>query len=367
MQPIYIQQTGILSAAGDSISQNQKTLVAGKSCINTVAKSYLAEGFASSYLEKSITAFAQSTHDKVDQLKNEKHLRFYDPAVLAAVHVARQCQQGAAKSLEDCFVVCGSSRGATQSWEQNLENFYQKKRLRPFVSPQTTPGSFAAAVSQDLGCFGGQLFVSSTCTTGLQVLGTACGMLSTGTQKQALAIASERSITPFTLEQLSAIGIYSKAKLDEKVPYPYQPFATGRDGMVLGEGAAAVLLSGEKTSESMACIVGYGAASEKATATGLSADGQSLALSIQHALTAASLDAKDVDLIVGHGSGTQLGDASELAAYQHIFEDKLPRLSAHKWCWGHVLGASALMSTVMGVEHFASARVLWSALFRFAL
>ncbi len=344
MQPIFIQKSAIVSALGRGVDMNWRRLAAGESFILPLSKTRHAPHFPENLQSRFIAAFSSEEVNVIESLRNVRSLRIYDQAALAAVSVAQNCVEDLSGTLEDCHVICGSSRGATQSWECAISDFASGS-IRPQVSPATTPGSFASAVTTAIGSGGGQSFVSSTCTTGLQVVGLAMALLKSHQAKEVLAVASEFSTTPFTLSQLDALGVYSHSQSNL-----YRPFHEDRSGMVLGEGAAGIFLAMNPHSADDIQLVGYGAASEPASATGIGKNGDAVARAIHKALLSAGISATDIDVVVGHGSGTHLGDESELAGYESVFGAHMPPLTAHKWSWGHVLGASGLMSLVMAAE-----------------
>lgn len=344
MQPLYIRQSAIVSALGCGVEKNWQHLSAGESFVLPLSKTRHAPHFAKSFQTHPIAAVTAEDAAKIESIRNTRSLKIYDQAALAGVMVAQSCVENYDGSLDDCHVICGSSRGATQSWESSLSD-YAAGTLRPHVSPATTPGSFASAVTTAIGSGGGQSFVSSTCTTGLQVVGLAMALLKSKQASEVLAVASEFSTSPFTLSQLDALGVYSKPDSRH-----YQPFHENRSGMVLGEGAAGIFLSPTSTSDEDTKLVGYGSASEPASATGIGKEGDAVTRAIQRAMQSAGVSASDIDVVVGHGSGTRLGDMSERAGYDRVFGESMPLLTAHKWSWGHVLGASGLMSLVMAAE-----------------
>ena len=125
--------------------------------------------------------------------------------------------------------------------------------------------------------------------------------------------------------------------------------------MVLSEGAALILLESKRSQHSCAEIIGWGAATEGGTLTGVSEQGGALSRAIANAVKIAGIDKGDVDFIVGHGAGTMKGDAAEREAYFQVFDPiPLPAIVWHKWCGGHMLGASAALSVMLACEHLQS-------------
>ena len=134
-----------------------------------------------------------------------------------------------------------------------------------------------------------------------------------------------------------------------------RPFDASRDGSLLGEGAAALILETEASArERDAKIVGEylggGDASEGLGLLALSADGEGAARAIRAALDDAGIAAKDVGMIVAHGNGTPQSDASEAAALRTVFGASMPPVTAFKWVTGHPLAASGILDVTLGLE-----------------
>lgn len=283
--------------------------------------------------------------EALEHSAEEKALRHQDPLTRLAVLLVRAMAEKS-RLPSEFGVVLGSSRGPTHRLESSIIDHHQKKKLPPLTSPTSTASSLPAAVARELGLEGPSLFVSAACSTGLHAVIQAAASVRMGLATGMIAGGAEYSNTDYTLEILQAAKVYA----DHDGEYPCRPGAEGRSGMVLSEGAAAVVIDSDPWFPPLGELVGWGAATEKSTLTGISADGAVLVKAIQKALDIAGLQAHDIDLIVGHGAGTKKGDAAELAAYEQIFSDRVP-IAFHKWMFGHMLGASACASLILGMHH----------------
>jgi 3-oxoacyl-[acyl-carrier-protein] synthase II len=304
-----------------------------------------ADGFVQGRLPAQV-------RDALEQSAAEKMLKHQDPLTRLAVLLVRSLAEKSRVAAE-FGVIFGSSRGPTHLLESSIVDHHQGKRLSPVTSPTSTASSLPAAVARELGLEGPSLFVSAACSTGLHAVIQAAGSIHMGLAQGMIAGGAEYSNTPYTLEMLQAAKVYADAANDE---YPCRPGAEDRSGMVLSEGAAALIIDSDPWSQPLGELVGWGAATEKSTLTGISADGAVLARAIQNALDVAGLKSDDIDLIVGHGAGTIKGDAAELAAYRQLFSHDVP-LVFHKWMFGHMLGASACASLVLGMYHLVQGLV----------
>ncbi len=338
MTRIYITGRGVLTPAGLNLEEVWNQLVAGQSALRH------ADGFFVGNLPHAV-------EPRLAALRTEKEFRAYDKAMLLGILAAEDALYESGNTGDDYGVFMASSRGANETLEAAHANFAAKTRLRPTTSPATTMGSFAAAVAKRLNFEGPSLTVSSACSSSLHAIGLASLYLKAGMMNGAIAGGSEAALTPFTLAMLSAANVYALPNRVEK--FPCRPFHEERSGLVLSDGAAAVVLETEPTSLPLAEISGYGAATEQATLTGISLEGKALQKAIKQALSQARLGPADVGFVVLHGSGTKKGDAAELNALNEVFQQKLPPLVAHKWLTGHMLGAAGAFSVAMAIQHFA--------------
>src|SRR5690606_15947707 len=125
-------------------------------------------------------------------------------------------------------------------------------------------------------------------------------------------------------EMLKRVQVYHEGR------YPaYRPFHPDREGMVLGDGASALLLT-NKSEHAVGEILGLGSVSESIGLTGVSSDGRALALAIKNALSDAKLRPADITAIVAHGAGTKKGDQAELNAIDSVFEKNSPPITCDK-------------------------------------
>jgi 3-oxoacyl-(acyl-carrier-protein) synthase len=329
--PLYIRQSHILNAAGESVDEIWAVLDRKHSQIDRYADVGLVARLRSIALQQ-ITA-----------MKAEPHLKEYDPATLLGVLVARRLFPFISRS-ETCATIIGSSRGNTQSLEGEMERFTTGQPLSVSGSPATTMGSFAAAVARDAALGGMQMSVSSACSTSMQAMIVGAAMIRAGLADEALVGGAECATTPFTVALLKRLRIYHRS--DENT---YLPFSGERFGMVVGEGAAMHLVT-TRAAQANAEILGVGSASERATMTGLSPQGHALVVACRRALGDAQMDPQAVGGIYAHGAGTRIGDAAELNAYRSVFGAALPPLLFDKWCFGHTLGAASATSVALAIE-----------------
>lgn len=319
--------------------------------------------------------FQLSGQDPVGSLKNEgseilqqlilekRAYKGLDRSVLLAMYASRQAViQAGWKNEKSIGVNIGSSRGATTLFEEYLSEFELTGKVPPNTSPLTTLGNISSWVAQDLNTSGPDISHSVTCSTGLQAIANGFAWLKAGMAGKFLAGASEAPLTPFTLAQMKAIGIYSDKSM---MPYPCRPLnALKKNTFVLGEGAAVFAL--EKINEDqlkddrsgLVIIDSIGFGFENISSkTGISKEGNNFRLAIQNAIENAGHLA--VDMIVMHAPGTVAGDSAELCAIRSVFGDaELPILTSSKWLTGHTLGASGCLAMEYAINILETQRYL---------
>jgi len=287
----------------------------------------------------------------LEQLSLEKRAyKGLDRSVLLAMYASRQAVVQAGWGNEkDISINIGSSRGATTLFEEYISEFQRTGKVPPNTSPLTTLGNISSWVAQDLNTSGPGISHSVTCSTGLQAIANGFAWLKSGMANKFLAGAAEAPLTPFTIAQMKAIGIYSDESM---MPYPCRPLnALKKNTFVLGEGAAVFALekvsekqlNADKTSPVIISSIGFGF-ENISSKTGISKEGNNFQLAILDAIENAGQQLP-VDMIIMHAPGTVAGDSAELNAIRNVFANTgLPIISSSKWMTGHTLGASGCLA-----------------------
>ncbi len=290
---------------------------------------------------------SKSIERKIKALQEENPKYFYlDRTVLLAILVSRNLINNENINVSDLGINLGSSRGATQLFENYHSDFLTTGKVKTRTSPTTTLGNIATWVAQDLQADGPVISHSITCATALFSILNGIAWLRSGMAKSFLAGGSEAPLTNFTLAQMKALKLYSK--IEDNLPCESMKLDKKNNSMVLGEAASVCLLEVGITNATKAIIKGIGYATESIShSISITPDALCFQKSMQMALQDASLDT--VDVIVMHAPGTIKGDLAENNAVQKIFKNRLPFLTTNKWKIGHTFGASGGMSLEMAV------------------
>lgn len=332
MCALYINDQALVTPVGGDVSQTWQSLREGRTRFG------IYHGYCAAKIFPDV-------EEKLLSLSKEKRLRDSDRAVRLGLIAAQALRVDRGSGVG---VVFGSSRGATHKLELEHSRFLKQGRVSVKASPQTTGATFATTISRELELDGPSFFVSAACATSLQAIAVGASLVAQGQLEAVVAGGSEASVTPFTLNQLDSVGVYSKTQ--EKA-YPYCPFSRSSAGIIVGEGAGAVLISRKRRCSNDVALLGFGGASEKASLTGITKDGEALQLAMRRALDQSGLYASDIDLIVAHGAGTALGDRAEQMAYSIFFGQRAPIITFNKWLTGHMLGAAGVSSLILALTH----------------
>ncbi|MFG2832695.1 beta-ketoacyl-[acyl-carrier-protein] synthase family protein [Streptomyces sp. NPDC048434] len=257
---------------------------------------------------------------------------------------------GCTTSLEREYVVV--SNGG-RSWQ--VDHTYAVPELyRHFV-----PSSMAAEVGMAAGAEGPAAVVSTGCTSGLDSLGHAVELIREGTCDVMIAGATEAPISPITSACFDAI--HATTPRNDTPESACRPFDRTRSGLVLGEGAAILVLEELTSAQARGAhiyaeIAGFAARCNAYHMTGLKPDGREMAQAIDAALAEARIDPTAIDYINAHGSGTKMNDRHETGAFKRSLGAHAYRtpVSSIKSMIGHSLGAIGsleIAACALAMEH----------------
>lgn len=337
---LYINGFASISALGETASE------VWDSYLNTNANFNQLQFQGQTY---PVSSIKESARKKIADLKREnKSYKHLDKSVLLGILAARNLTQQLSNihefSLDDTGVNLGSSRGATELFEEHYENFLNKGKVASHTSPTTTLGNLSSWVAQDIGTQGAVISHSITCSTALHGILNAAAWLQSGMAKQFIVGGTEAPLTAFTIAQLEALKLYSKLNVD--LACQSLNFNKTSNSLVLGEAASVFALS-TQADNAVAKISGLGYANEQIKhSIAISSDAKCFQKSMKMALKQANLN--HVDTIIMHAPGTIKGDLAELKAIEKTFKT-MPFLTTNKWKIGHTYAASGAMSLELAI------------------
>ncbi len=231
----------------------------------------------------------------------------------------------------------------------------QQRRMSPFAIPMLMSNGAAGLTGIDYGFQGPSFSVSSACASGADGIGIASMLIRAGVIDAAIAGASEAAITPVGVAAFDRVGAMSrKDGIHQLTP---QPFDLDRDGLVIGEGAAILVLESEQHARQrgaaiLAELAGYAATADAYHITAPEENGAGGAKAIHLALKSAQVNPDQVDYINAHGTGTKLNDLSETRAIKAAFGEwayQIP-VSSTKSMTGHLMGATGALEAIFCVQ-----------------
>ena len=229
------------------------------------------------------------------------------------------------------------------------------RRVSPFVIPMMMANGAAGMSSMDIGAMGPSLSVASACASSNDAIGIGWLMLRAGMIDAAVVGGAEATLLRMAIAAFDRTGALSRRNDDyQSTP---APFDKNRDGLVMGEGAAVLVLETEAGARGrgaaiLAEVAGYGASADAFHITAPRGDGGGGALAISQALHSAGAGPDDIDYINAHGTGTVLNDLSETRAIKAALGERaydVP-ISSTKSMTGHMMGATAALEAIFCVQ-----------------
>lgn len=257
--------------------------------------------------------------------------------------------------LPDCGVVVGSSRGYQARWENWAksikENNFDAKVDGSWL--ETFPHQPALYCARQVGAKGTVLAPMAACATGIWAIAQGVELIEQGRCQRVIAGAVEAPITPLTLAGFQQMGALAKTGC--------YPFDDEREGLVLGEGSAILVLESAEVAHGRNAriygeILGFGLTCDGDHVSAPAKDNQMAVLAIQQCLERSGLNCTEIDYIHAHGTGTRLNDQREAQLITEIFGQTVA-VSSTKGATGHTLGASAAIGVALSLMALQSQRL----------
>jgi 3-oxoacyl-[acyl-carrier-protein] synthase II len=340
---------GAVTPVGNDVETTWKALVAGESGIDTIT------AFDPSEFPVRIAGEVKDL-DPADVMSPKK-ARQVDRAVVFAVAAAREAMGSAGMngfSPERVGVVVGCCVGginqSLQQWEVLKERGWE--RMSPFFLANFLPDSPSGHLAIELGLKGPNCAVVSACASGSHSIAEGAELIRTGQADAILAGGTEGAISPLVLGGFCAMR--GLATRNEEPARASRPFDLGRDGFVMSEGAAVLVLEDFETAERRGAtiyaeVLGAGSSNDAHNMIQPEPSGEGVASMMSRALESAGLDPEQVDYVNAHGTATPQGDVAETKAIKQVFGDHAYDLavSSTKSMVGHMFGAAGAIEALV--------------------
>jgi len=339
MNRVAITGIGVVSPVGNNLEEYWQALVEGRSGIGPIT---------SIPTERLNIRIAAEVKNHVPEQNFDARIvplldRFAQFAVIAARHAVSDAGLIFGEELAQATAtIVGTGVGGQNTLDDGYFRLYGQNaaRLHPFTIPRLMVNAGASHISMDLGLRGPTFAVASACASGTHAIGVAFDMIRSGRAAVALAGGAEACLTVGTLKGWEALRVLSADTC--------RPFSRTRSGLVLGEGAAILVLelldrAIARNARIYAELRGFGMSADAADIIAPNAEGSARA--IRAALDDARIAEDSIDYINAHGTGTMLNDATETQAIRAVFGAHADRLaiSSSKAVLGHGLGAAGAL------------------------
>jgi 3-oxoacyl-[acyl-carrier-protein] synthase II len=351
---VVVTGLGATTPLGGDVASTWAALLAGESGIRDEAKGLLAGAALPVTLA---AAMAVDPAQRLTPVQARRLDRSQQAALLAAAEA--WADAGSPETDSDRLAVAiGTGIGGVRTLlhQDDVLESGGARRVSPRTVPMLMPNGSAALVSIEYGARAGCYAPVSACSSGAEAIALGARLIRSGEADVVIAGGTEAAITPLTIA-----GFASAAALSRHEGEPAsasRPFAADRDGFVLGEGAAVVVLESERHAAARgarvrAVLAGAGIASDAYHVTAPAPDARGQVAAIRKALGQAGLAPGDVSHVNAHATGTPVGDAAEAGAITEVFGPGIP-VTAPKASLGHLVGAAGAVEAliaVLSLEH----------------
>jgi len=350
MRRVVVTGFGIISPIGNSVQDNWDGLMKGKSGIDTITR-FDIEGFPTT------VAGEVKNFDPADHI-NKKDVRKMDRFIQLAMAAAKEAMGHSGLAITEEFahrvgVFMGSGLGGLETIERYHEAFLKGgvRKISPFFIPMLIVNLAPGRISMAYGAKGPNISITTACAAATHAIGEAFQVIRRGDADAILAGGSEATITPLGLGGFCTMKALSKRNDDpEKAS---RPFDKERDGFVMGEGAAILVLEEYEFARKRGAtvygeVIGFAATGDAHHITAPAPCGEGAARCMMEALKSAGVSPDEVDYINAHGTSTYYNDLYETMAIKTVFGERafdIP-VSSTKSMTGHLLGAAGAVEAV---------------------
>ena len=351
---VVITGMGCVSPVGNDVETSWKRVLNGESGVERITH------FDVSDYKTKIAAEVKS-FDPSD-LISKKDMRRLDPVTQYALVASKQAIDDARLEIDDSNrdrigVIVGTGIGGLTTMYRQMLVLEERgpNKVSPFLVPTMLPDTSPGQIAIYFGIRGSNMAIVTACATGTNAIGEAAEMIRRGQLDAVLAGGTEAAIVPLAFAGLNVAGALSTR--NDEPEKACRPFDKNRDGFVMGEGAAILVLESLKSAKKrgariLAEVSGYGSTNDAYHISAPAKDGSGAVLCIQSALKNANLSVDEIDYINAHGTSTRLNDKSETAAIKKVFGKRAYSIpvSSTKSVTGHLLGAAGALEAIFCVK-----------------
>lgn len=359
LRRVVVTGMGALTPIGNNIEDYWQGLISGKSGADIITR-FDPTNFKTQFACE-VKGFDPKDHfDRKEARKMDLFTQF---ALVTVEEALKNAQVDLEKiNTNDVGVIWASGIGGLNTLQEEIIGFADRQRqpkFNPFLVPKMIADIAAGMISIKYGFRGVNYCTVSACASGTNALIDAFNFIRLGQANMIVTGGSEASVNETGVGGFSAMKALSSRNDNPKIAS--RPFDANRDGFVLGEGAAALILEDlehalARNAPIYAEVIGGGAAADAYHITATHPEGLGAQLAMTRAMKDAGISLGDIDYINAHATSTPVGDVGEMKAISELFKDHLDKLdvSATKSMTGHLLGAAGAIeavASILSIQH----------------
>nr|XP_022901332.1 3-oxoacyl-[acyl-carrier-protein] synthase, mitochondrial [Onthophagus taurus] len=359
---VVVTGLGVLSPVGNTVKEAWLNITSGKSGISKL------EGPEYSHLPCRIAGLIKENGSRIDLTKHfsKSELKSISPATAFALYAVKEAltEAGLLELTEEEKTNIGVAVGMgmvdlTDICDTNASFNKSYKQVSPFFVPRILANMAAGQISIKYGFRGPNHSVSTACATGAHAIGDSFRFIRNGDADVMICGGTEACISPLSIAAFCRLRALSTSYNDQPEKAS-RPFDKGREGFVMGEGSAILVL--EELEHALkrqknnkfpiyAEILGYGLSGDASHLTAPRGDGTGAMFAMERAIRDAKINKEMIGYVNAHATSTPLGDGIEAKAIEHLFGDgKKVKVSSTKGAHGHLLGAAGNLEALFTVK-----------------
>ena len=341
---VVVTGLGVICPIGNSAAATWTAAVAGQSGIGPITR-FDSTGFETRFAGEVKEFDPAAVLGRKDARRIDRYAQFALTAALEAVGQARLTMDR--EDTTRVGVLAGTGMGGMETIQHGAETLAEHgpTRLGPFFVPMMLPNMAAGNIAIAIGAKGPNFATVSACASAAHAIGEATLMIRRGLADVMVAGGGEAPITKLGVAGFNAMGALSTR--NDNPAGASRPFDAGRDGFVLAEGGAMLVLEERERARRrdapiLAEVIGYATTDDANHMVQPSPGGEGAARAMTLALAEAGLDPRQIDYVNAHGTSTQLNEKLETLAIKRAFGEAAATLpvSSTKSMTGHLLGAA---------------------------
>lgn len=351
LRRVVVTGTGMVTALGLTVDTTWDGLVAGRSGVARV------EGFESDDLAVRIAGQVRGFDPAVVFGKRRaRHMdRFVQLALVATAEAVEHAKLDVSADPTRVGVLYATGIGGLNTIEEGAGTLFNRgpEWMNPYLLPMEIPNMAAGQIAMEWGITGYSSCIVTACSASAQAIGASFDLIRLGRADAVICGGSEAAVTRLGLSGFAAMKALSTRNDDPEAAS--RPFDAARDGFVLGEGAATLVLEEREAALGrgapiLAELVGYGSTSDAYHVTAPHPQGDGAVGSMRLACADAGIEPAEVGYINAHGTSTIPNDRTETIAVRRIWGDAAPPVSSTKSMTGHTLGAAGALESIVCIH-----------------